>query len=97
MSKLDVTLSEWFGVPPAAGRVAARLYSARGVVVYHEALVIAARQTRNGLNLSIKRLRDAMDEGAIVSVYRVGLRMTATGLADCDRAIADAAARERAA
>lgn len=91
------TLREWFAVPPSAARLVARLYAAGGKVVEHHDCRRAAGQTTNGINLSVKLLRAAMEPGAIANEHCVGYRLTPTGIADCDRAMADAATRERAA
>lgn len=97
MTDRAAIFQEWFSVPPSAARVVSRLHAARGVVVYHATLRVDARQTQNGLNLSIKKLREAMDEGAIANVWSAGFKLSPAGIADCDRALADAAQRGRAA
>lgn len=97
MTDRAAIFQEWFAVGPAASRVLAALYDGEGCSRSHCALMVAGGQTMNGLHLTIKRLRDAMDAGSIANIFREGYRLTDAGLADCGRALADAAARERAA
>lgn len=93
---LALIFREWLGVPPSAGRVLAALYLAEGRVVRHADLGAAARQTGNGLALSIKHLRRAMEREAIVCVWGTGYRLGAPGVADCENALADARQRRAA-
>ncbi|HYF06362.1 MAG TPA: hypothetical protein VD970_01990 [Acetobacteraceae bacterium] len=93
MTDRAILFAEWFGVGPAAARVCSTLYEAQGAVVPFPALMAAGRQGRNGLNLSIKRLRAAMDPGSIGNVHGRGFYMTEIGLADCHAALRDAFAR----
>lgn len=86
----------WFAVMPAASRLLVALHDAAGEVVPFADLIQASGQTSNGVTLSIKLLRDAMDVGSIRNVNGVGYRLTAVGMADCEAAITDAT-RERAA
>ncbi|MDB5448078.1 MAG: hypothetical protein JWQ97_3395 [Phenylobacterium sp.] len=88
---------EWFAVTPSASRILDALYEASGRVVAHQVLRAVSQQTRNGVELSIKFLRAAMDPGAIANEMGEGYRLTLAGLKDCDRALEDAVQRERAA
>lgn len=98
MSEPCEILRQWFGLGPAAGRLIATLYAAQGAPVSFDGLVAAVRQTRNGTALSLKRARAAMDAGSIETSRKAGgYWLTAVGVADCERALADAASRERAA
>lgn len=86
-------LTEWLGVSPAAGRVAARLYEGGGAVVTYADLMAAAGPTRNGLDLSIGKLRRAMEPGAIANEHGEGFRLTLAGMEDCRAAMRDAQVR----
>lgn len=97
MSPIASIYAAWLGVPPAAGRVMAALCAANGRPVSHDDLQAASGQTRNGLYLSIRRLRLALEPGALVNKYAEGFRLTAVGLAERDAALADAATLEVAA
>ncbi len=88
---------EWWAIRPAACRVAEILYDARGALVPTSELMKRAEQTRHGLEFSIRQLRFAMDGRSIINVMGEGFYMTTTGLAECDRALRDAAGREQAA
>lgn len=97
MTPAALMYSAWLGVPPAAGRVMAALCEASGRPVSHDDLQAASGQTRNGLYLSIRRLRLALEPRALVNKYGQGFRLTAAGLAERDAALADAATLEVAA
>jgi len=84
---------EWFGVGPAAGRIAAALFAAGGETVLRADLVVASGQTSHGLDMSIKKLRQAMEPGAIINARGKGYRLKRVGRADCERALADALER----
>jgi hypothetical protein len=90
-----LVLKEWFGVKPAAGRVAAALYEANGQFLTKAQLIEASRQTGTGVAISLKLLRQDMDAGAIEFITGSGYRMSPAGLADCANALADAEKRER--
>lgn len=93
MTDRAAIFQEWFAVGPAASRVLDALYGHGGKPVDHGTLMAAGGQTMNGLNLTIKRLREAMDRGSIENIFRQGFYLTQAGLADCDKALADAAKR----
>lgn len=86
-------LRQWFGVSPSAGRLIAALLKAGGQPVPLWDLCDIAGQTRNGTQLNIKFLRAAMDPDSLVYTPGEGYGLTAAGLADCRRGIADADAR----
>lgn len=88
---VPAALKAWLAVPPSAARVLAAMFAARGEVVPRGDLMASGGQTRAGLELSIKILRAAMDAAAIVNVPTVGFRLTSSGVAECERAVADAA------
>ncbi len=84
---------EWFGLGPAAGRLIAALYEADGAVVRLNDLATARGQTVNGTNLSLKKVRAAMEPDAIRAQRLAGYWMSEEGFADCRRALADAERR----
>lgn len=88
---------EWFRVPPAAVRILVALHDAGGETLSFPDLITASGQTANGVNLSIKFLRAAMDPLSIMNVSGVGYRLAEIGARDCEAALADAARMERAA
>jgi DNA-binding winged helix-turn-helix (wHTH) protein len=88
--------SQWFGVPPAAGRVAALLYDACGQLVTREQIMRGAGITANSVHLNIQRLRAAMEPGAIECSPRKGFRLAEAGVEDCAQAMADAYTRAAA-
>lgn len=80
----------WLAVPPSAARALAEMWAARGRAVTRAALMKSSGQTSAGLNLSVKLLRAAMDVGAIETLPGEGYFLSAIGLAECRRALADA-------
>lgn len=97
MTDPAVIFAEWLGIRPAAGRILAALHRRPSAVVSMDALRLAAGQTFNGVNFSLRQLRAAMDPGAIECIFREGHALSPVGVAECELALADAAARERAA
>jgi hypothetical protein len=88
---------DWLAVKPAAGRALAVLYEAAGELVPIEDMLRSTGQTRNGLYLSTRDLRQTMDRGAIKNEHGVGYRLTEVGMAECRRALADASQTQVAA
>ena len=88
-------LSDWLGVRPAYGRVAAALFEAADMGASREELCSQAAVIPSTLEHAIAALREAMDQGAITGQGAEWYRLTAVGMQDCRRALQDA--RRRAA
>lgn len=89
------TLQAWFGVEAGSGRLAAALYEANGRWLSRSRMIVASGRSLAGMQLCLKQLRAAMDQGSIEWAADAGWRMTEIGLADCRAGLADAERQER--
>lgn len=81
----------YFGINPLPARLLAELYGARGPVT-HEVLIGRLVTTLAALRTAISEVREAMDPGAYQTLYGYGYQLTAGGMAECERALAEAIA-----
>lgn len=88
---MERTLQTWFGVPIASARIANALFAASGWLTRDD-LVAASGRTINGMHLSLKLLRAAMEPDSVEYVTGHGYRLTEAGRADCGAGLAERAA-----
>lgn len=96
MTSAAQTLREWFGCRPSAAGIIAMLYAAEGQFVPREAIAKHLGLTIGSFHQELWHARNAMDPNSIASRMNVGIHLTAVGLEDCRRALADARARQAA-
>lgn len=84
---------EWFGTTAKPAHLLTILYEANGEFITHADLQISMRQSRAGLDFSLKQLRAAMEPGAIRCEIGRGYWLSVAGRADCDAALANAQKR----
>lgn len=89
--------AEWLGVDSAAAAMLDELYTLKGLTVRHEHLCRRLDCTLAALRTRALDLHQAMDPRSLVAIWAVGYRLTPIGVADCDRALSDAAQRDTAA
>lgn len=89
-------LREWFGCRKAGAGIIAMLYAAEGQSVPRAVIAKHLGLTLNTFHQELRQARLVMDPGSIASRTNVGIHLTAVGMEDCRRALADARARQAA-
>ena len=84
----EADLMEWFGLNAGQARIVAVLYAAPGAVRV-EAMMRAADVRRGSLNKYLPRIREALGAGALPEQADGAYRLTQSGRAACDEAVAN--------